>query len=372
MFRKAITLVLILILALIPGAASASGAEEGVMTWEEFQACDYSEPVTVDTYLQSWWIWSGSYVLFFAQGPDGGYYINKALPMDEVKDFMVPGTAVRISGTKVQDSGSYYPCIQDPVLSLRDAEPWVAEAEDVTGLLGTDGLDRCQFCRVVFRGMTVEPSLIRGNPEPQAFLYGDDGSGAHESNSDLYFNASLGGKTFRFRVHTGMNGNDTEVYRAVEGLRIGDTVDLEGIMNRRFSKTEPWITSVTPGTPADPDSAGRPEPPPEAASQLGELAGTWKGTCRGTDNHEKMDLTVSIQPDGRASMVFSSNGQVLTFPCRFPESGSRVQVSIPSNYIGLTEVRTTFGLKDGTLGLGITMRYAGGGSRSYSAECIRQ
>ncbi len=363
MIRKAV--LLILALALMLPAVPAAAEEAGVMTWREFQAGEFFEPVTVDTYVQGFSAWSDWSVSFYTQGPDGAYFISTDISPQELAEFMVPGLAIRVSGTKSQLGN--LSVIEDPSFAVRDAEPWIAEAEDMTDLLGMDGLRDYQVHRVVFRGLTMEPSRIKGSDAEYAFLYEDDGSGSHEKNSDLYFRASLDGDVYTFKVETDVvgAGNDSEVYRAVEDLEIGDVVDLEGFLYWYYDM-EPHITSVKTGT----EVHHRPvEPEPD---QLTELLGIWEGTCEGTYKHERTDITVYIRDGGEASMVFSTNGQVLSFPCVFPESGNRVRVSIPSNYIGLSEVRTTFSLKDGILHLGITMIDARGGSQKYSADCTKQ
>ena len=120
---------------------------------------------------------------------------------------------------------------------------FVAEPLDVTELLGTDDLIAHQNQKVSFKGMTVEASKDADGNEV-AFLYSWDGSGSHDSNSDLYFNVSVNGQTYNFCVESYLCGNDTDVYAAVEALNVGDVIDLEGFLYW-YEGVNPHITAVT-------------------------------------------------------------------------------------------------------------------------------
>ena len=85
---------------------------------------------------------------------------------------------------------------------------------------------------------------MEGKDDEFAFLYSWDGSGSREGNSDLYFNVEVDGQTYTLTVESYLCGNDTDVYKAVEGLNIGDTVDLEGFLYW-YNGANPHITSVT-------------------------------------------------------------------------------------------------------------------------------
>lgn len=75
-----------------------------------------------------------------------------------------------------------------------------------------------------------------------AFLYNWDGSG--EDGSDLYFNVSKDGQTYTFTVESYLCDSSTDVYQAVKGLNVGDTVDMEGYLYW-YEGVNPHITSLT-------------------------------------------------------------------------------------------------------------------------------
>ncbi len=75
-----------------------------------------------------------------------------------------------------------------------------------------------------------------------AFLYKYNGSG--EDGDDLYFNVSYNGKTYQFLVESDLCNKDSEVYKAVKSLKIGDVIDLEGFLYW-YNGVNPHITKVT-------------------------------------------------------------------------------------------------------------------------------
>ena len=116
-------------------------------------------------------------------------------------------------------------------------------ADDVTDLVGTDELETRMNDLVAINGLTVEASKD-ANGNDVAFLYKWDGSGSQ--GDDLYFNVSLNGETYTFTVNAYMigTGSDSEVYKAIEALNIGDVINVEGFLYW-YNAAQPHITSVT-------------------------------------------------------------------------------------------------------------------------------
>ena len=139
-----------------------------------------------------------------------------------------------MTGYKSEWSGEVE--VTDAVFEIEDGS-YVAEAEDVTSLLGTDELIDHQNEYVAFKGMTVEDS-----GDGAAFLYSWDGSGS--DGDDLYFQVSYNGQTYTFTIESYLCDNTTEVYQTVKNLKVGDTVDMEGFLYW-YEGVNPHITSVT-------------------------------------------------------------------------------------------------------------------------------
>ena len=77
-----------------------------------------------------------------------------------------------------------------------------------------------------------------------AFLYNWDGSGSHDSNSDLYFTVESNGAQYSFTVESYLTDNTTDVYAAVEALNVGDVIDAEGFLYW-YNGANPHITKIT-------------------------------------------------------------------------------------------------------------------------------
>ena len=152
---------------------------------------------------------------------------------------LTTGTKIKVKGYKAEWSGEVE--IIDATFEIMDGN-YVAKATDVTSKLGSDDLIKYQNQFVSFTGMTVEESEDKdGNKAP--FLYSVDGSGTQEGNSDLYFNVSKDGKTYTFTVESYLCDNTTDVYKTVEGLKVGDVIDMEGFLYW-YNGVNPHITSV--------------------------------------------------------------------------------------------------------------------------------
>ncbi len=131
--------------------------------------------------------------------------------------------------------------IIDATFEIVEAQDnFIAEALDVTDLLGSDELIDHQNQFVSFKGMTVEASKDADGNEA-TFLYKWDGSG--QDGDDLYFNVSKDGETYTFTVESYLCDNTTDVYAAVKELKAGDVIDMEGFLYW-YEGVNPHITSV--------------------------------------------------------------------------------------------------------------------------------
>ena len=214
-------------------------AQVKVMTYAEFIAAELDTPVVVESYIQATQGWWDNAIVAYTQNEEGAYFVYKFACTQEEAAKLVPGTKVRITGYKAEYKGEVE--IVDATFEILEGN-WTATALDVTALLGTDELIKHQNELVAFKGMTVETITDKEGKEC-AFLYNWDGSG--EAGSDLYFNVSINGATYNFCVESYLTGADTDVYKAVEALKVGDKIDMEGFLYW-YDGVNPHITSVTP------------------------------------------------------------------------------------------------------------------------------
>lgn len=219
---------------------STAGKDEvKVMTYQEYMAAKTDAIVCVETYVQATQGWWEDKITIYAQGTDAGYFMyNMACTKDEAAK-LVPGTKIRATGTKAIFNGEVE-IMNGTFEIIEGATPYIAEYMDATALLGTNELETHMNKKVSFKGMTVVASEDKEKKQ-LPFLYKWDGSG--KAGDDLYFNVSVNNKVYTFCVESYLTGDGTEVYEAVEGLKVGDVLDMEGFLYW-YETAQPHITSV--------------------------------------------------------------------------------------------------------------------------------
>ena len=218
--------------------APAGNEEVKVMTNAEFVAADLDTAVVVETAIQAYESWWDGEIDLYCQDETGAYYVyGVKCTEDEAKAF-VPGAKVRVSGFKAAWDGEVE--IIDAKVEVLEGTYIHETATDVTALMGTDALEAEMNKLVAVKGLTVAASKNAAG-EDVPYLYKWDGSGAQ--GDDLYFNVSLGEATYTFTVNAYMN-DTADVYAAVEGLKIGDKIDVEGFLYW-YNGAQPHLTSVT-------------------------------------------------------------------------------------------------------------------------------
>ena len=216
---------------------------EDAMSFEDYMAAAADTEVVVQGSIQG----KQNYFVkddqgkasIYLQDQNGGAYFIYELPCTEKEyELMEIGKTIKVKGYKSEWSGE---------IEVIDIETWmfvdgdyIAEAEDVTALLGTDDLAAKMNKKVLFKGMKVEPIKDKDNNDV-AFIYNYNGSGTE--GDDLYFNVSVNGQTYTFTVESYLCGPDTEIYKAVKDFHIGDVIDLEGFLYW-YNGANPHITAV--------------------------------------------------------------------------------------------------------------------------------
>lgn len=214
-------LAVLMTLCMVFGACAMA---EGVMTHDEYVAAAIDAEIVVETYVQakqSWWDNKGT---FYCQSEDGAYFLYEMACSEEDYAKLVPGTKIKVTGYKAEWAGEVE--IVDASFEILEGN-YIAEAKDMTALLGTDELINHQNEFVSFKGMTVD-AIEYKNGQP-----GDD----------IYVTVSLDGKNYSFCVERYLTDPDTEVYKAVGELKAGDIVDIEGFLYW-YEGVNTHITSV--------------------------------------------------------------------------------------------------------------------------------
>lgn len=209
-----------------------------VMTYEEYAAAELETAVVIEAYVQATQSWWENKITVYLQDSDGAYFVYEMACSEEDAAKLTKGTKIRVSGYKGNFNGEIE--IMDATFEIVEGS-WVATAEDVTALLGTDDLIKHQNKFVSFKDMTVVASTD-ANGNEVAYMYKWNGSGSE--GDDLYFNVSVNDKTYTFTVESYLCGADTDVYKAVKELQIGDVIDMEGFLYW-YEGVNPHITAVS-------------------------------------------------------------------------------------------------------------------------------
>ena len=239
--KKILSTVLVLTLAL---ALCAFAVAEGAMSYADYAAAELETEATITAYVQAHQSWWDGKVTIYAADQDGAYFLYEVPCSEEDAEKLVPGTKFTATGFKSEWSGEVE-LADISNFEILDDDTFIAEAEDVTDLLGKDELIDKMNQLVTFKGMTVEPSAIEGDETEYAFLYNWDGSGQAGANNDLYFNVAKGDASYTFTVESYLTSEGSDVYEAVKALNVGDVIDLEGFLYW-YNGANPHITAVTP------------------------------------------------------------------------------------------------------------------------------
>ena len=216
----------------------------GILSYKDYVAAEIDSEVTVETYVQAkqgWWENEGvGMATFYTQDKDGAYFLYNMPCSEEDYEKMVPGTKIIVTGYKSEWSGEVE--ITDATYTIADdGDTYIAEAKYIDDIIGTDKLadymNQLVYCEI----MNVAPA----NDEGDAFLYNWDGSGSQ--GDDLYFNLEKGDNIYTFCVESYLCGPDTDVYKDVENLKVGDAISVEGFLYW-YEGPQMHVTEITPCT----------------------------------------------------------------------------------------------------------------------------
>ena len=203
------------------------------MSHADYIAAELDSPVCVETFVQACQGWWDNKITVYAQSEDGAYFIYNMACSEEDAAKLVPGAKIRVKGFKSEWAGEVE--ITDASFEVLEGDAFIAEPEDITAVLGTDDLINHQNELVLFKGLTVA-----AQDDGAAFNY----KNAENKTDDLYVRFTKDDLTVNFCVEFYLCNNDTEVYKAVEALQVGDVVDVEGFLYW-YEGANTHITKIT-------------------------------------------------------------------------------------------------------------------------------
>ena len=224
----ALVLTLVLVFAMVScNTFDPAKKSEGVMTYDEYAAANLDAAVVIEAFVQAKQSWWDNKATIYLQDPNGGYFVYEMTCSKEDYAKLTVGTKIKVTGFKTEykgeievDSGATFEIIDDGT--------WVATPTDVTNLLGKDELIDKQNMLVSFTDMTVKSVSYKGE----------------ERGDDIYVTFTKNGADYDFCVERYLTDPDTEVYKAVEALKAGDVVDIEGFLYW-YNAPNTHITKVT-------------------------------------------------------------------------------------------------------------------------------
>ncbi len=301
------------------------------MTYEQFVAAADQAEIKIVTYVQNKQSWWDNKATIYTQNADGGYFLYEMQCTEEDYNKLVPGTKIEVTGYKAAFHGELE--LIDATYSIVEGETYVASAKDVTSLLGTADLEKDMNKFVAFKGMTIEASK-NDSDEDVACVFKAEGD-------DIYFKASVNGKTYDFCIEKYLTGPDTDVYKAVSALKIGDTVNMEGFLYW-YDGANPHITSVSVvnGTDSSTETEGEVTQPAESESQNGnETVAPTVSFCK---PGEIIDTVIA---DDKVSVTITAGENVL----KVEKSGDIACMTMGgvSNYVDLKSGKLYAPTQDG-------------------------
>ena len=183
----------------------------GVLSYEEYAAAELNQFVVVDAYVQATQSWYNDMITVYGADEDGAYFIYNMACSAEDAVKLTKGAKIRVYGYKGEWAGEVE--IMDATFEFVEADPFVAEAKDLTQYLGTEELINYQNQLATFKGLTVKDISFKNN-----------------GGDDIYVTVTYNGVDYSFCVERYLTAPDTEVYQTVSALQVGDTVDVTGFV----------------------------------------------------------------------------------------------------------------------------------------------
>ncbi len=234
------------ILSLCLFVSCAKEEESNALTHAEYLAAEKGTTVTIEAYIQgkqSWWESDGVGVAsFYLQDQDGGYFVyNLPCTKDDYDKKLTAGTKIQVTGNKTEWSGEVeidgLSAGAEATYKILNAKKFIANPKDVTDQLGKDLL-ASQNMAVTFKNLEV----VAQEDGTSAFYYKWDNSG--NEGDDLYITLTDGTNTLSAVVESYLCDKDSEVYKAVKGLAVGDKITIEAFLYW-YNGAQPHITKVT-------------------------------------------------------------------------------------------------------------------------------
>ncbi len=200
----------------------------GESAYDKYVNAELESNVTVEMYVQATQSWWDNKITVYAADKDGAYFVYELACSEADAAKLTPGTKIKVTGRKTAWEGEVE--IMDATFEFAGEDTYVAEAVDLTDVLANaEELIKYQNRLAVFKGLTVVKYDYQGGVR----------------GKDIYLTLSDGTNEYDFCVEQYLTGPDSELYKAVEALKAGDKVDVEGFVYWYANAVNPHITDIT-------------------------------------------------------------------------------------------------------------------------------
>lgn len=233
-------------LPLVTGLVISEQPSDAAMSYEEFLAAELDTQVTVDgiVELAAYNAEYGNISLFLSGKTSGAYYVYRMNVTEEEAKTLVPGQLIRVKGYKAAFEGELEIDGKEASFELLPGKSSGARPlTNISWIMNhEESLRQLMNHRVLLEKAVVMPSHKEGEEEALPFLYRHNGSGVE--GDDIYFVVNVSGNSCVLVVESDEFGPDTEVYQAVQSLKVGDVIDIEAFLYW-YQGPQPHVVAVS-------------------------------------------------------------------------------------------------------------------------------
>ena len=199
--------------------------DESIMSYDEYAAAELDSEVTVSFTVQATQSYWDGKITVYGQDKNGGYLAYNMACTEEDAAKLV-GSVIKVTGYKAEFEGEVELAEGATFEFVEGAEPFTAEAIDLTDKMASDEIINYQNQLAAFKGLTVK-----------AISFKNDGG------DDIYLTLTKDGQDYNFCVERYLTAPETEVYTTAAALQAGDVIDVEGFVYW-YQGMNPHITAI--------------------------------------------------------------------------------------------------------------------------------
>ena len=210
-------------------------AVDGIMTYAQYVAAEEGTEVTIAGYVQAKQSWWDNKATVYLQDDNGAYFLYElGCTQEQFNTDLAIGNHIKVTGVKGSWAGMVEILGQESGAEatyevLPGTKIYAAKAQTS---LNNEALIALSTQKVSFTNLTVVSVELPAS-----------------EGKDIYFDVTDGTNVLTFAVESYLTDKNTDVYKAVMALKVGDVVSCEGFMyvynNAQLHTTSLTVTSAT-------------------------------------------------------------------------------------------------------------------------------